>query len=69
MCRGGYSPKIDAALVEQMYQLKLQTGKAITQQANEAVRLYLANHGALDTNNGEEAPKPKRPMPIKERSI
>ncbi len=45
MCRGGYSPKIDATLVKEMYQIKLKTGKSLVQQANEAVVAYLTKVG------------------------
>lgn len=36
-----YSPKIKDKLVMEMYQIKLKTGKKITQQANEAIIEYL----------------------------
>ena len=57
MCRGGYSPKIDVALVKKMYQVKLQTGKTLVQQANEAIAAYLAKvggPGAAQTDERKE---------------
>jgi hypothetical protein len=36
-----YSPEIKEEFVQRMYQLKLKTGKKITEQANEAIKEWL----------------------------
>lgn len=39
-----YSPEIKPELVKMLYQLKLKTGKKMTQLVCEAVTMYLKSH-------------------------
>ena len=42
-----YSPEIKPEKVRQLYQLKLRTGKKMTQMVDEAVGEYIARHRRL----------------------
>ncbi|MDD5005067.1 MAG: hypothetical protein PHS93_01005 [Candidatus Omnitrophica bacterium] len=47
-----YSPKIKEDLIGKMFQIKQKTGKPMTRQVNEAIRMYVSR---FEQNESKEA--------------
>lgn len=50
-----YSPKIKESFIQELYQLKIKTGKAMTTQVNQAIAEYIEKVKQILKNDNEQA--------------